>query len=60
MAATFHCSVVTPERAVLETGTKQPEAIALYTSSGYTEIPHFGVYKNEPESRCFGKELTSV
>jgi hypothetical protein len=46
------------KRAVLETGTKQPEAIALYTSSGYTEIPKFGVYRNEPESRCFGKDLT--
>lgn len=48
------------KRAVLETGTKQPEAIALYTSSGYTEIPKFGVYRNEPESRCYGKDLTSA
>jgi GNAT superfamily N-acetyltransferase len=45
-------------RAVLETGTEQPEALALYASSGYHEIENFGVYKNEPESRCFAKALT--
>ncbi|QRP44497.1 GNAT family N-acetyltransferase [Amycolatopsis sp. FDAARGOS 1241] len=44
-------------RAVLETGTEQPEAIALYGSSGYTAIPGFGMYKDEPESRYFGKNL---
>jgi GNAT superfamily N-acetyltransferase len=48
------------KRAVLETGTKQPEAIALYTSSGYVEIPGFGVYRNEPESRCYGKDLSGA
>lgn len=45
-------------RAVLETGTEQPEAIALYESSAYHVIDNFGVYKNEPESRCFAKMLT--
>ncbi|MGW4489130.1 GNAT family N-acetyltransferase [Amycolatopsis sp. NPDC004368] len=44
-------------RAVLETGTAQPEAIALYRSSDYTEIPGFGVYSGEPDNRCFGKNL---
>lgn len=44
-------------RTVLETGLKQPEAIALYRSSGYTEIPKFGVYRDEPLSVCMGKEL---
>lgn len=44
-------------RLVLETGTKQPEAIGLYTSAGYTEIPKFGVFRCEPGSRCFAKEL---
>ncbi|WP_370943739.1 GNAT family N-acetyltransferase [Amycolatopsis sp. cg5] len=44
-------------RAVLETGTLQPEAIALYRSSGYTEIPKFGIYRHTPESICFAKEL---
>jgi GNAT superfamily N-acetyltransferase len=45
-------------RAVLETGTGQPEALALYRSSGYRAIESFGVYQNEPESRCFAKDLS--
>ncbi|WP_285645776.1 GNAT family N-acetyltransferase [Lentzea sp. NBRC 102530] len=44
-------------RMVLETGTRQPEAISLYTSSGYERIPNFGVYRDHPDSRCFGKSL---
>lgn len=44
-------------RCVLETGTEQPEAIALYRSSGYTDIPKFGVYKHTAESLCLAKEF---
>ncbi|RJQ85324.1 GNAT family N-acetyltransferase [Amycolatopsis panacis] len=44
-------------RVVLETGTKQPEAIALYLSSDYHEIPAFGLYGDLVESRCYGKNL---
>lgn len=44
-------------RAVLETGTSQPEAIALYTSAGYTRVENFGHYRCEPGSRCYGKDL---
>ena len=44
-------------RLVLETGIRQPEAIGLYRSSGYSEIPRFGVYRCDPRSRCFGKLL---
>jgi GNAT superfamily N-acetyltransferase len=44
-------------RAVLETGTEQPEAIALYRSSRYHEIENFGVYKHEPQSVCFAKDI---
>jgi len=44
-------------RLVLETGTRQPEAIALYLSSGYTEIPRFGLHRCSPRSRCFAKVL---
>ena len=45
-------------RMVLETGTKQPEAIALYTSTGYTPAPaKFGHYRFENLSRCFMKAL---
>lgn len=42
---------------VLETGLRQPEAIALYESSGYTPVPGFGYYRDAPLSRCFGKRL---
>jgi GNAT superfamily N-acetyltransferase len=44
-------------RMVLETGLRQPEAISLYTTSGYVQIDNFGVYRDHPESRCFGKSL---
>ncbi|MBY8345490.1 GNAT family N-acetyltransferase [Streptomyces spinosirectus] len=44
-------------RMVLETGTKQPEAIALYTSSGYEPCEKFGYYRFHEESRCFAKRL---
>lgn len=42
---------------VLETGTRQPEAIALYASAGYRRIGDFGHYAWSPLSRCFGKPL---
>jgi GNAT superfamily N-acetyltransferase len=42
---------------VLETGIVQPEAIALYLSSGYRPIDGFGHYAGEPLSRAFGKDL---
>ncbi|GAA2385562.1 GNAT family N-acetyltransferase [Streptomyces glaucosporus] len=44
-------------RMVLETGTMQPEAMALYESSGYALCEKFGVYRNEPNSRCYAKPL---
>jgi GNAT superfamily N-acetyltransferase len=44
-------------RTVLETGTKQPEALALYASEGYEPMPNFGIYRCEPDSRCFAKPL---
>jgi GNAT superfamily N-acetyltransferase len=45
-------------RVVLETGIPQPEAIALYTSSGYEQIPSFGDYRCSPDSVCYAKYLT--
>ena len=42
---------------VLETGTAQPEAIALYTTQGYQPIEKFGHYAWSPQSRSFGKRL---
>lgn len=41
----------------LETGKLQPEAIALYQSSGYRPIEAFGEYANDPQSLCFEKCL---
>src|SRR5690348_11804283 len=35
-------------RLVLNTGLEQPEAIALYESSGYKRIPGFGHYACAP------------
>ena len=48
------------EAMVLETGLRQPEAIALYTSSGYAAIPGFGFYRDAPLSRCFGRLLSAA
>ena len=44
-------------RAILETGTPQSAAIALYTAAGYTRMPSFGHYRTYPMSRCFAKAL---
>ncbi len=44
-------------RMILETGTKQPEAIGLYLATGYGPVPKFGVYRDEPDSRCYAKLL---
>jgi GNAT superfamily N-acetyltransferase len=44
-------------RMILETGSAQPEAVALYRSAGYTEIPAFGHYADSPLSTHFGKVL---
>ena len=43
---------------VLETGLKQPEAIALYETSGYVPVPPFGYYRDYPAARHLGKRLT--
>ncbi|MEV0317193.1 GNAT family N-acetyltransferase [Streptomyces sp. NPDC050658] len=45
-------------RVVLETGTKQPEAISLYSSTGYTPaVEKFGLYRFDDLSRCYTKDL---
>ena len=44
-------------RALLETGTRQPEALALYTSAGYVPTAAFGVYRHSPGCRCLAKAL---
>ena len=44
-------------RTVLESGDQQPEATAFYVAVGYRRIPRFGVYRDEPGSACFAREL---
>jgi GNAT superfamily N-acetyltransferase len=44
-------------RLRLETGHRQPEAIRLYETSGYSRIDKFGVYRHDPGSTCYGKSL---
>lgn len=45
------------QSCVLETGLKQPEAIALYQKSGYQIIANYGQYAGVENSVCFGKEI---
>lgn len=44
-------------RLVLETGTQQPEAIALYSKSGYARTENYGQYAGVDNSLCFEKIL---
>jgi GNAT superfamily N-acetyltransferase len=44
-------------RLILETGDRQPEAIALYESAGYTRIADFGYYKDHADVLSFAKPL---
>jgi GNAT superfamily N-acetyltransferase len=41
----------------LETGVSQPEAIALYTASGYAPTEPFGYYARFPNARFYAKAL---
>ena len=45
-------------RLVLETGTRQTAALALYAATGFHPIPLYGEYARSPDtSVCLGKEL---
>jgi GNAT superfamily N-acetyltransferase len=44
-------------RMILETGSRQPEAVALYRSAGYTDIKAFGYYADTPLSIHLAKTL---
>ncbi|HWS38758.1 MAG TPA: GNAT family N-acetyltransferase [Actinoplanes sp.] len=44
-------------RGILETGDRQPEAIALYESAGYTRIPDFGYYAGHDGVLSYAKPL---
>lgn len=45
------------DACVLETGFKQPEAIALYKREGYDVIPNYGQYAEVENSVCMRKKL---
>ncbi|MBB6324776.1 GNAT superfamily N-acetyltransferase [Algoriphagus iocasae] len=45
------------EFCVLETGKRQPDAIALYEKCGYQKIPNYGQYFGIENSVCFQKPL---
>jgi GNAT superfamily N-acetyltransferase len=47
------------ESLILETGKAQPEAIRLYTKSGYEIIPNYGQYENVANSVCMQKATGS-
>jgi GNAT superfamily N-acetyltransferase len=42
----------------LETGLRQPAAVALYERLGYTRRAAFGDHKGDPLNVCFEKQLT--
>ena len=44
----------------LETGVRQPEAIALYRSAGFREIDAFGAYRPDPLSLFMEKRLSAA
>lgn len=44
-------------RVILETGQRQPEALALYRSAGYEPVPSFGYYADAPEAVHLGKAV---
>lgn len=44
-------------RVVLMTALAQPEAIALYESSGYRSAQPYGIYAGEPDARFYSKLL---
>lgn len=47
------------DTVVLNTGDRQPEAIALYTDLGYSPVPGYGVYACSPGAVFLGKDLAA-
>lgn len=48
------------ERLILETGSKQPEALALYLAEGYRPHENVGHYRHSDLARSFVRELAPV
>jgi len=42
---------------ILETGKRQPVAVAMYHRAGYHVIPNYGQYATDENSICFEKQL---
>jgi putative acetyltransferase len=47
-------------RLVLETGPRQPEAIAVYLRAGFVEIPLYGEYVGSNFSVCMAKDIATT
>jgi GNAT superfamily N-acetyltransferase len=47
------------DRVILQTGDRQPDAVALYVRAGYTPIPIFAPYLALPYSLCFDKRVSN-
>jgi GNAT superfamily N-acetyltransferase len=45
---------------VLNSGDRQPEALALYTALGYSPVAGYGVYADAPGAVFLGKDLRGV
>ncbi|MDQ1740978.1 MAG: hypothetical protein QOE53_2630 [Pseudonocardiales bacterium] len=45
---------------LLETGSRQPEAVQLYQSCGYQPVPPFGHYADRPLAIHLGKDLRTA
>lgn len=48
------------QRCVLETGKRQPDAIALYKKNDYKLIQNYGQYAEMENSYCFEKQIAST
>jgi GNAT superfamily N-acetyltransferase len=59
MAALEDGAAAAGHRAVvLNSGRRQPEALALYTMLGYAPVPGYGVYADAPGAVFMGKRLS--
>ncbi|MEL6526603.1 MAG: GNAT family N-acetyltransferase, partial [Chloroflexota bacterium] len=47
------------QRIILETGTRQPEAIGLYERAGYQRMACYGQYADDPLSVCYEKAIST-
>jgi GNAT superfamily N-acetyltransferase len=53
-----HARTVGIEVLRLRAGEPQPEALFFYQSAGFTPIPSFGRWADDPTARCFEKRLS--